>query len=556
MKQHFFPRVLLPSLLIFSLAQIVCADDYVLDFSTKAYGTSSYDDIWYWEEDGITWELYGCHNTNKEASYVRFGGRGKSDGVSYIKSLQPLSIAVKEFVLQVDVVNEGVEQFYLYVAPDAAFSQPDEVIVVTAVAGTHSFLPQLDTVWQPDRYYMLEVHWNNKDTDSNVSAQISSLTFLEGIAPPVYEVQAVVNDDSMGTVEVADKTITAYPGPCVVYADPAWELLEGEAEVVQDGDVFTVSPGSDCKVQINFSPAETFEIELQACGGSLPGSARLSQETCTSAVVLPEAVPPCQEYVFAGWAEEPVTQTETPPSLIAPGAYVPSADGTLYAVYSTMRPEEEVQVYQMTVNDTAGWELQGVNLRENQTENYYVLPSGGSIHSPAIDLGNIIGISARVRSFYGHDVMCIADELGNTWGTVTAPSSSLTDCTATKEQALSGTGRLVFTGSTGTEERGVGVAAITISCSTVPVTYASYPNCTSISILAHTPSPDEGIRYRVEGNSVYVEAEAGLPLVVYTLTGTRHHAGLTVQGTNRIELPGGGYLLQVGEKVQKIMVAR
>lgn len=70
-----------------------------------------------------------------------------------------------------------------------------------------------------------------------------------------YKVTAVSNDESMGTVSCYDVTITASPAAGYGYAVPAATVISGEATVVRSGDVFTVSPSSDCTIQINFAPA-------------------------------------------------------------------------------------------------------------------------------------------------------------------------------------------------------------------------------------------------------------------------------------------------------------
>lgn len=70
-----------------------------------------------------------------------------------------------------------------------------------------------------------------------------------------YKVTAVSNDESMGTVSCYDVTITASPAAGYGYAVPAATVLSGEATVVRSGDVFTVSPSSDCTIQINFAAA-------------------------------------------------------------------------------------------------------------------------------------------------------------------------------------------------------------------------------------------------------------------------------------------------------------
>ena len=485
-------------------------------------------------------------------SFVRFGGQGEN-GISYIKSNQPLPIAVKEMVMNVLKVDEEVEEFRLYIAEDSLFENTVEVVKQDAVAGEVSFLPQQDTVWLPDLYYKLEVRWDNPKSGNKV-AQVSSLTFKEGVPPPVYTVAAVANDETLGTVTVEGKVITAVRGECVAYADPAYTVTEGTAEVTQEGDVFTVSPQSDCTVQINFAPAAVATVTLDAGGGTLPGAAELVQADCASSVGLPEAVPPCAEWTFAGWSETPVDATESMPQLIPAGDYLPAGDVTLHAVYQYAQGGEAEQVLRMMVGATAGWEVLGTGTGGGNDEPYYIMKEGAVIYSPTLDLSTITRVSAVVRTYNGHGTLLIADEAGNEWGRVTALVNELFTEDAEKTQDLTGVGRLAFTSATTTASRGVGVAGITVYYRDVPVTYTTYPDCEPGSGVGIRPL-DHGVDWYVAGNAVHVEADGEWPFAVYDLSGHEVCNGVTRQGINRIALQAGCYLLRVGEKVQKIVIA-
>ena len=533
---------------------IARAEDYVLDFSTKAFG-GTYGSIWTWTEQGLEWELDGAYNGrvgNALYGFVRFGGRGEN-GISYIKSNQPLPIAVKEMVMNVLKVDEEVEEFRLYIAKDSLFENTVEIVKHDAVAGEVSFLPQQDTVWLPDLYYKLEVRWNNPKEDNKV-AQVSSLTFREGVPPPVYTVTAVANDETLGTVTVEGKVITAVRGECVAYADPAYTVTEGTAEVTQEGDVFIVSPQSDCTVRINFAPAEVATVTLDAGGGTLPGASELVQADCASSVGLPEAVPPCAGWTFAGWSETSVDATETMPQLIPAGDYLPAGDVTLHAVYQYAQDGEAEQVLRMMVGATAGWEVLGTGTGGGNDEPYYIMKEGAVIYSPTLDLSTITRVSAVVRTYNGHGTLLIADEAGNEWGRVTALVNELFTEDAEKTQDLTGVGRLAFTSATTTASRGVGVAGITVYYRDVPVTYATYPDCEPGSGVGIRPL-DHGVDWYVAGNAVHVEADGEWPFAVYDLSGHEVCNGVTRQGINRIALQAGCYLLRVGEKVQKIVIA-
>ena len=163
-------------------------------------------------------------------------------------------------------------------------------------------------------------------------------------------------------------------------------------------------------------------------------------------------------------------------------------------------------------------------------------------------------MSAVVRTYNGHGTLLIAGEAGNEWGRVTALVNKLFTEDAEKTQDLTGVGRLAFASATTTASRGVGVEAITVYYRDVPVTYATYPDCDPGSGVGIRPL-DHGVDWYVAGNAVHVEADGEWPFAVYDLSGHEVCNGVTRQGINRIALQAGCYLLRVGEKVQKIVIA-
>ena len=531
----------------------VCADDYVLDFSTKAGACGIYTKDWSWVDGDMEWLLSGAQNGNGKESIVRFGGKSNAKGVSYVKSMTPLPLVVREVVLNVQELVDEIKTFKLYVASDDSFENPIEVVNRTPVSGLVSFVPEKEEVWLAGMYYKLEVGWNN-NTATNKAAQIASLTFKEGVPPPVYTVMATVNDESLGSVSVQGKVITVAPEACVTYGEPAWELLEGEGVVTQNGNVFVVAPKSDCQVRINLMPMDVYKVILEAGGGGLPGETELTQVDCTAPVVLPEPLSPCAQWTFVGWSDTPVDETNVMPQLIPVGEYLPTAHTTLYAVYQKVQGGESVQTLKMDLDATIGWEVQGVGRGGGDTAPYYILHEGAAIFSPPFDLSGIIDISARVRTYNNHSTLLVTDEADNEWGRVTAWENILFTEMGVKTQNLVGTGRLKFTSETVTATRGVGVSAITVRYVSVPLVYASQPDCESGSGTGVQSLQEQPVLY-VEGRAVCFEAVGGQAFAVYTLSGNRFCSGLTGSGMNRIELPVGVHLLSVGEKVFKVVIA-
>ena len=76
-----------------------------------------------------------------------------------------------------------------------------------------------------------------------------------------YQITAVSNNSSMGTVSLSGTIITASPAAGYGYAVPAATVLSGQATVVRCGDAFTVTPSTDCTVQINFAPLSTGAVD-------------------------------------------------------------------------------------------------------------------------------------------------------------------------------------------------------------------------------------------------------------------------------------------------------
>ena len=110
---------------------------------------------------------------------------------------------------------------------------------------------------------------NTFTVPTGASSQLIYVGFRDGemVIPPTtaadydpsspYTVTAVSSNESYGTVSVNDVVITATPAAGCSYGIPAATVLSGEATVVRSGNTFTVSPSTDCTVQINFTPTES-----------------------------------------------------------------------------------------------------------------------------------------------------------------------------------------------------------------------------------------------------------------------------------------------------------
>lgn len=153
-------------------------------------------------------------------------------------------------------------------------------------------------------------------------------------AAPEYTITATRNNDSYGTVEVSGTTITATPaaGYRVIAGNDGYTVTSGSATVVNNGDnTFTVTPSSNCTVQINFEAIPKYTVTLEDDGDTR------TQASAGASVTLPVRAG-CAGYTFAGWTKTWVTdQTEwttTAPTIIPAGSYTPTANENLYPVYT------------------------------------------------------------------------------------------------------------------------------------------------------------------------------------------------------------------------------
>ena len=162
----------------------------------------------------------------------------------------------------------------------------------------------------------------------------ASVKVVAAAAAPSYTITAKSNNETYGTVSLSGTTITASPKTGYTYADPACTVTSGTATVSQRGNTFTVTPTSNCTIRINFEALPKYKVTFDAGSGSCSTSS-LTEASAGVGVTLPEPSI-CDGWEFAGWATSSVsTETTTAPTLLTAGSsYKPSADCTLYAVYS------------------------------------------------------------------------------------------------------------------------------------------------------------------------------------------------------------------------------
>lgn len=207
--------------------------------------------------------------------------------------------------------------------------------------------------------------WNTENDgtgttyDADDTFTITSSTTLYAKWNP-YSLSATSSNNSHGTVSVLDYVISAEPSSNyrVVAGDGGYTVTSGTATVVNNGDnTFTVTPSTDCTVQINFEEIPTHEITISTpTGGTLTVkngdddvSSGSSVREGTTLTIIPEED---NSHKFAKWTAT-VGNTSTDYTDVFTYT-VPASDFTLSATFD--------EVVKYAVN----WSVNG-----NVTTEYY-----------------------------------------------------------------------------------------------------------------------------------------------------------------------------------------
>ena len=150
-----------------------------------------------------------------------------------------------------------------------------------------------------------------------------------------YEVTAISNNDAWGTVSVDGYKVTATPAEG--YIADGYTITVGTATAMQNGNIYSVVPTSDCTIQINFREAAPYTVTFYDNNTSYNQTAYER-----TPFILPEdGLSSCPDATFLGWVEgtyaDHATGTTTEPTYISPGAEVTLTEATTYtAVYGTI----------------------------------------------------------------------------------------------------------------------------------------------------------------------------------------------------------------------------
>lgn len=244
-----------------------------------------------------------------------------------------------------------------------------------------------------------------KGTAESVSFSVSAqcratkiVVIYEAITP-AYTITAVSNNDLYGTVSLTGTTITATPAEGYTYADPAYSVSpENSATVVQEGHAFSVTPSANTTVTINFEAIPTYTVTLGDDNSTLT-------ETIGGAGVTLPSRSALNGYDFAGWSATNVsTETTTAPTIIPAGSYTPTANITLYPIYTKTGGGTTPSAF--SVGNTGNYAI----VSAEQSGKYYALPT-----SPTVSSGKITAQEITVSVSNGVKYITTANAEGFTW---------------------------------------------------------------------------------------------------------------------------------------------
>ncbi len=140
-----------------------------------------------------------------------------------------------------------------------------------------------------------------------------------------YTVTAVSNNVQWGTVIQNGRRITATPN--TGYYTEGYTVLSGQATVKRTDNKFTVTPESDCTVQINFAPKTPATARFNM--GADPISSYVGET-----ITLPTGESP-EGYRFVGWVLNEVEDTTAKPSYYGAGStYTLTGNVTFLGLYA------------------------------------------------------------------------------------------------------------------------------------------------------------------------------------------------------------------------------
>lgn len=326
----------------------------------------------------------------------------------------------------------------------------------------------------------------------------------ESVAP-AYTITAQSNNNTYGTVSLDGSVITGSPALGYRYASPAYTVITGSASVVQVGNNFTVTPSTDCTVQINFEAIPTHTANFSV-NGNTSRTATVAEGAAITFPTAAETPADATEFnktiegkTFVGWYTSTYSDASEAPSYVNTATTTMSeSDVTYYAVYADVEEEESDDIKDAVKSQTLKYDDWTYSGTTADKDTYRLFGDGAYVESDALDLSKLMKVVVYGGTFGGSTYNSISIGDGtSTWKDVTVTGSSQTgENIYTGGTALSGTKALRVTSNSGNgSTTGVRISKVEI--------YVKGTNRTESNYSTTVP---------VDANISFAEAEVSMQL--------------------------------------------
>ena len=163
-----------------------------------------------------------------------------------------------------------------------------------------------------------------------------------------YTIAAAANNASWGTVSLSGNVITASPNEGYRYASPAYSVNPANsATVVQNDNVFTVTPSDNTTVTINFEAIPTHTATF-----SVNGTTSTQTVAEGAAIAFPTNPDDIDGKTFVGWVTNTISGTTNEAPTFVTTATMGTVDVTYYAVFADENTSENTSINSITISQT------------------------------------------------------------------------------------------------------------------------------------------------------------------------------------------------------------
>ncbi len=181
-----------------------------------------------------------------------------------------------------------------------------------------------------------------------------------------------------------------------VYTEPITIDAEQTIKAIAVKDGMIASDVATAAYTIDVTPAPKYTVTFADDDSSV------AQEIAGEEVTLPTRSD-IGSYTFAGWSETNVeSETTTAPTIIEAGDYTPTADITLYPVYSRIEIGGGETLAETMSYSSTNWNLSSENTLDKKS--YTLFGDGGYVESTStFDLSTLSKVIVTARTFGGKD---------------------------------------------------------------------------------------------------------------------------------------------------------